>query len=88
MASSDRFVYSRRDLMVAGVAMAIIVALLGLGFGLASGASLGNFRHRTYNFFGDIISYLYQGLKIDIISYLMTGIRGGFCNPSYWEVGI
>ena len=37
------FVYSKRDLIVAGVAMGIIVTMLGLGFGLAKtdAASIG-----------------------------------------------
>ena len=39
MATGDKnFVYSKRDLMVVGVAVAIVVALVGLGFGLANGA--------------------------------------------------
>ena len=38
--STNNFVYSRKDLMVAGVAVAIVVAMLGLGFGLSNGASL------------------------------------------------
>ena len=39
--STNNFVYSRKDLMVAGVAAAIVVVMLGLGFGLsADGASL------------------------------------------------
>ena len=43
MASGDKnFVYSKRDLMVVGVAAAIVVALVGLGFGLANGAPLSS----------------------------------------------
>ena len=39
MATGDKnFVYSKRDLMVVGGAVAIVVALVGLGFGLANGA--------------------------------------------------
>jgi len=39
MAPGDKnFVYSKRDLMVVGVAAGILVALVGLGFGLANGA--------------------------------------------------
>ena len=39
----ENFVYSKRDLIVAGVAMGIIVTMLGLGFGLAKtdAASIG-----------------------------------------------
>ena len=39
----EDFVYSKRDLIVAGVAMGIIVTMLGLGFGLAKtdAASIG-----------------------------------------------
>ena len=35
----DNFVYSKRDLMVAGVGMGIIVTMLGLGFGLTKGTT-------------------------------------------------
>ena len=38
--SSDKFAYSKSDLLVAGVAVGIIVTLMGLGFGLATGASI------------------------------------------------
>lgn len=37
---SDNFAYSRRDVIVASVAVAIVVTFLGLGFGLASGATI------------------------------------------------
>jgi hypothetical protein len=41
MATGDKnFVYSKRDLMVVGVAAAIVVALMGLGFGLANGGPI------------------------------------------------
>ena len=36
----DNFVYSKRDLILAGVTVGIIVVTLGLGFGLQKGASL------------------------------------------------
>ena len=36
----ENFVYSKKDLMVAGTAAAIVVVMLGLGFGLTSGASI------------------------------------------------
>ena len=38
--AGDNFVYSKKDLMVAGVAATIVVVMLGLGFGLTTGASL------------------------------------------------
>ncbi len=38
---SNEFVYNKRDLVVAGIAVTITVVLLGLGFGLANGASVG-----------------------------------------------
>ena len=38
--AGDNFVYSKKDLMVAGVAASIVVVMLGLGFGLTTGASL------------------------------------------------
>ena len=34
------FVYSKKDVLVAGVAVVIIVSLLGVGFGVTSGASI------------------------------------------------
>lgn len=34
------FVYSKKDVLVAGVAVVIIVTLLGVGFGVTSGASI------------------------------------------------
>ena len=34
------FVYSKKDVLVAGVAVTIIVTLLGVGFGVTSGASI------------------------------------------------
>ena len=40
--SDKNFVYSKRDLMVVGVAAGIVVALLGLGFGLASGGPISS----------------------------------------------
>ena len=40
MGAGDNFVYSKKDLMVAGVAAAIVVVMLGLGFGLTRRASL------------------------------------------------
>ena len=40
--SDKNFVYSKRDLMVVGVAAAIVVALLGLGFGLVSGGPISS----------------------------------------------
>ena len=40
MGVRDNFVYSKKDLMVGGVAAAIVVVMLGLGFGLTTGASL------------------------------------------------
>ena len=40
MGAGDNFVYSKKDLMVAGVAATIVVVMLGLGFGLTTGASL------------------------------------------------
>ena len=36
----DNFVYSKKDVVLAGVATVIIVTLLGVGFGVTSGASL------------------------------------------------
>eukprot|EP00093_Oithona_nana_P014265 14265.XXX_825187_822227_1 [CDS] Oithona nana genome sequencing. len=38
----DNFVYSKRDLIVAGVGMGIIVTMLGLGFGLTKGTTTAN----------------------------------------------
>ena len=40
MGMGDNFVYSKRDLILAGVTVGIIVVTLGLGFGLQKGASL------------------------------------------------
>ncbi len=41
MSDSDKnFVLTKRDLWVVGIAMSIIVALVGLGFGLVSGVPL------------------------------------------------
>ena len=40
MGVGDNFVYSKRDLILAGVTVGIIVVTLGLGFGLQKGASL------------------------------------------------
>ena len=46
MGVRDNFVYSKKDVMVAGVAAAIVVVMLGLGFGLTTGASLpGMYTH-------------------------------------------
>ena len=42
MSNDKHFVYSKRDLMVVGVAAGIVVALLGLGFGLASGGPISS----------------------------------------------
>ena len=36
----DNFVYTKRDLIVAGVALGIIVTMLGLGFGLTKAATI------------------------------------------------
>ena len=36
----DNFVYSKKDVVLAGVATVIIVTLLGVGFGVTSGASI------------------------------------------------
>ena len=36
----DNFVYSKRDLILVGVTVGIIVVTLGLGFGLQKGVSL------------------------------------------------
>ena len=35
------FVYTRKDLVVGSVAMAIVIVLLGVGFGVASGKAAG-----------------------------------------------
>ena len=40
MGVGENFVYSKRDLILAGVTVAIVVVTLGLGFGLQKGASL------------------------------------------------
>ena len=51
----NNFEYSKRDLIVAGVAMGIIVAVLGLGFGLTKAASIStglNFKNIIENVFG------------------------------------
>jgi len=41
MSDSDKnFVVTKRDLWVVGITMSIIVALIGLGFGLVSGVPL------------------------------------------------
>ena len=40
MGVGDNFVYSKRDLVLAGVTVGIVVVTLGLGFGLQKGASL------------------------------------------------
>ena len=40
MRAEDKFVFSKKDLMVMGAAAAIVVVMLGLGFGLTRRASL------------------------------------------------
>ena len=59
MSDSDKnFVVTKRDLWVVGIAMSIIVALLGLGFGLVSGVPLAATDYPTgynpiFNFYLD-----------------------------------
>lgn len=36
MKFSDNFVYSKRDLVVVGIAIGLIIALLGVGFGVSA----------------------------------------------------
>ena len=50
MGAGDNFVYSKKDLMVAGVAATIVVVMLGLGFGLTTGASLPGILEPGYEF--------------------------------------
>lgn len=48
MSDSDKnFVVTKRDLWVVGIAMSIIVALVGLGFGLVSGVPLAATEYPT-----------------------------------------
>ena len=50
MGVRDNFVYSKKDVMVAGVAAAIVVVMLGLGFGLTTGASLPGIAEQLWGF--------------------------------------
>ena len=50
MGVRDNFVYSKKDVMVAGVAAAIVVVMFGLGFGLTTGASLPGISEQLWSF--------------------------------------
>ena len=50
MGVRDNFVYSKKDVMVAGVAAAIVVVMFGLGFGLTTGASLPGIAEQLWGF--------------------------------------
>ena len=47
----DNFVYGKRDLIVAGVALGIIVTMLGLGFGLTKAATISKNLNWASNIF-------------------------------------
>ena len=70
MGLGDNFVYSKRDIILAGVTVGIVVVTLGLGFGLQKGASLPgtNCWKAQSNFFlaQNKFEFQIRGFKIEI----------------------
>jgi hypothetical protein len=67
----EKFVYNRRDLYVTGVALAIVVAILGLGFGLGNAAPISTEEPETQK--GTEV-HSYQGLNSPNFNQLVLNI--------------